>query len=299
MSHRFYLQAIVSRNGHNAAATARQFGAAYAATDYHQVLDDPGVDAVLIATRHYLHAAMALEAILAGKHVLVEKPLAVTRAELESITSYFSSLKLDQTPLLMTGFNRRFSPLSRQLHSYLQKRNNPMVLNYRFNAGYLPPDHWVHGPEGGGRNIGEGCHTYDLLTYLTSSKVRSVQAQTIRPTTLYYGYADNFVVMLEFDDGSIATVTYTALGTDAYPKEQLEVYTDGKVLRLEDFRLFEIVGTMPKMHRMRAPAKGHREELEAFADAVAHGGAWPIPLWQQVQATDIALQVESQIHKGR
>lgn len=296
MSQRFHLQAIVSRDGHNAVAVARQFRSTYASTDYQQVLDDPDVDAVLIATRHHLHAQMALQALRAGKHVLVEKPLAITQTELQSITSFFSTLESEQTPLLMTGFNRRFAPLAQQLRSHLQQRRNPMVLTYRFNAGYLPPDHWVHGVEGGGRNLGEACHAYDLLTFLTSARVRSVFARAIRPASRHYSHADNFAVTLEFDDGSVASVTYTALGSDAYPKEQLELYVDGEVATLEDFRRLAIVGTGTRTFSSRAPTKGHREELVAFADAVAHGGVWPIPLWQQVQATDIALQIESQIN---
>lgn len=294
LSDRFHLQAVVSRTGHNATATARQFGANYATTDYRQVLEDPAVDAVLIATRHNLHASMALEALKAGKHVLVEKPLALTREELDMIKEYYASAG-GNAPLLLTGFNRRFSRYARRIYELIQGRSNPMILNYRMNAGYIPPDHWVHTEEGGGRNRGEACHIYDLFTYFTDSKVVKVNAQAIMPDTEYYKRNDNFVANMTFTDGSVATLTYTALGSGEYPKEQLEVFVDGRVLVLNDYKRLEVFGARGKGTSSMIMEKGQRDELEAFARAIQQGGDWPIPLWQQVQATKISLEVERKI----
>lgn len=289
LSKRLTLRAVVSRTGHNAVAAARQFGAAYATTDYRSVLDDPEVDAVLIATRHDLHAAMTLEALRAGKHVLVEKPLALDRLELKEIADFFKTAK---KPLLLTGFNRRFSPHLQPVHRLLATRTEPLIVNYRMNAGYLPLDHWVHSAEGGGRNRGEACHIYDLFTALTGSRVVGCQAQAIAPRGQYYSRRDNFVVTLSFADGSVATLTYTALGSANAPKEQMDIFVDGKVVSLTDYKRLTITGSKIAITETRIIEKGQKEELESFARAIQEGGDWPIPLWQQIQATEIACGVE-------
>ena len=293
LSDRYYVQAIMSRSGHNAAATARQFGANYSTTDYQHVIQDPEIDAVLIATRHNLHASMTLEALRAGKHVLVEKPLALTRQELQETEDFYSTLSPDSSvPVLLTGFNRRFSRFARRIHELAAGRTNPMILNYRMNAGYISLDHWVHTEEGGGRNIGEACHIYDLFTFLTGSKVVKINAHAIIPSTEYYSRTDNFVASMTFEDGSVATLTYTALGYKDYPKERLEVFLDGKVLVLDDYRRLTVAGIKDKGIDSKVVDKGQKEELEAFALAIQKGGEWPNPLWQQVQAMEIAFEIE-------
>lgn len=291
LSDYYHLQAVASRTGHNATATATQFGANYATTDYQKVLDDPEVDAVLIATRHNTHASMVLQALKAGKHVLVEKPLALNEDELTAIEEFYATAS-GSTPMLLTGFNRRFSQYARQIHELVQERSNPMILNYRMNAGYIPLDHWVHTAEGGGRNIGEGCHIYDLFTYLTGSKVTTIDAQAIKPTTGNYIRSDNFVATMTFEDGSVATLTYTALGSKDYAKEQLQVFVDGKVIMLDDYKRLSVTGAKTKELETKISDKGQKEELEAFASAVRNGGEWPIPLWQQLQATRVSFEVE-------
>jgi predicted dehydrogenase/threonine dehydrogenase-like Zn-dependent dehydrogenase len=291
---KFYaLEAVATRSGHSAAAIARQFGIPKFSTDTQAILADPTIDAVLIATRHNLHAGLTLAALKAGKHVLVEKPLALTRAELEDISAFYASPKKGATqPVLLTGFNRRFSPFALRMKEIVDSRSNPMILNYRMNAGYIPLDHWVHTEEGGGRNLGEACHIYDLFTYLTDSRVISVQAQAIRPTTGYYNRYDNFVASMSFEDGSVATLTYTALGASEYPKERMEVYVDGRVLELDNYTRLTVHGAAVKGVETSLIEKGHRRELEEFARTIQSGGEWPAPLWQQIQATEIALQVE-------
>lgn len=289
----YHLQAVMSHTAHNAAMTAKQYDANYSTTDYQQVLNDPGIDAVLLAPRHDLHAQMTLDALKAGKHVLVEKPLALTRESLNMIEGFYRDFVGSAPPVLLTGFNRRFSPFAIRIQELVHSRTNPMILNYRMNAGYIPLDHWTHGDEGGGRNRGEACHIYDLFTYLTNSKVTGIQAQTITPATGYYSNRDNFVTTMTFEDGSVATLTYTALGSKDYPKEQMEVFVDGKVLFLDDYKALRVSGLpAAKGIETRAPDKGHKTELEAFASVIQGGGDWPILLWQQVQATHIALEVE-------
>jgi len=287
----FILRAVASRTGHNAASTGKRFSADYCTTDHQEVLKDPDVDAVIIATRHDSHATLALDALRAGKHVLLEKPMALTEDELQAIEAFYDEAQ-GPTPVLLTGFNRRFSPYAQRIGSLVQKRSNPMLINYRMNAGYIPLDHWVHGPEGGGRNRGEACHIYDLFTFLTGSPVKSVQATALKPTTRYYSATDNFVATLGFEDGSVASLTYTALGSAEFPKESMEVFVDGMVISLNDYRALTVTGSRHKPLETRASDKGQKEELQAFAAAIRGRADWPIPLWQQLQATRIGIDVD-------
>jgi predicted dehydrogenase len=287
----YALRAVVSRTGHNAASTGKRFGADYCTTDYQEVLADKDIDAVIIATRHDKHGSMALEALKAGKHVLLEKPLALEESELVALEAFFAD-GADAKPVLLTGFNRRFSPYAVAIAGQLEKRTNPMIINYRMNAGYIPLDHWVHGAEGGGRNRGEACHIYDLFTCLTGSAVVSVQASAIAPTTGYFSAVDNFVANLTFEDGSVATLTYTALGTAEFPKESMDIFVDGKVISLDDYRRLSTCGSKQKPLATRTSEKGQLQELVAFAAAVKGRAPWPIPLWQQMQATRMSFEVE-------
>jgi predicted dehydrogenase/threonine dehydrogenase-like Zn-dependent dehydrogenase len=287
----FRLQAIMTTHGHSASNVAKQFGAKYATTDYNSILTDPDTHAVLICTRHNLHEKLVVDALKAGKHVLVEKPLAVNRNQLDSVISQTQKVT-GSFPLLLTGFNRRFSPHIMRLKQHLTNRRNPMIINYRMNAGYIPLDHWVHSAEGGGRNIGEACHIYDLFTHFTEAKVATINANNIIPSNDYYSSADNFLTTLTFKDGSVANLTYTSMGSKNFPKEQMEIFCDGDVLTLNDYQESSISGIKSWRKRGRRTEKGHYEELQLFANTIKNGGEWPIPLWQQIQATEISFQVE-------
>lgn len=300
LSDKYALHAVMSSTGHNAAETAKQFGARYATTDVEEILRDPEVDAVLIAARHHLHASMALMALRAGKHVLVEKPLCLTWEELAEIRKFYDEIPPYSTaPVLLTGFNRRFSRYAVRMHEWVKDRTNPMILNYRMNAGYVPLDHWTQTEEGGGRNIGEACHIYDLFTYLTGSTAVDIQVSHISPTTGYYSRQDNFIATIKFEDGSIASLTYAALGSKDYPKEQLDIYVDGKNILLHDYTRLVMTGAKAKGIETGTSDKGLKEELEAFAAAIRQKREWPIPLWQQFQATEIALEVEQKLRYAK
>lgn len=290
LENRFALHSIVARNGHNAAAAAKQFGAAYASTDSDAVVADAEVDAVIIATRHHLHAELALKALAAGKHVLVEKPLALTDDELRAFDEFFASRDGAPCPLLMTAYNRRFSPYARRIAECLENRSGPFVMSYRMNAGYIPPDHWVHGPEGGGRNLGEACHIYDLFTFLSGSRIAHVSACSILPKSRYYARTDNFSATLRFADGSVASLTYTAMGSSDYPKETLDLHVDGRTLVLEDYQRLTVYGLENRSLKTPVRERGFMEELTAFADGI-NDGKWPIPWWQQRQVAETALRV--------
>lgn len=289
----FRIRAIMSRTGSNAKGVASHFGAAYATTDFNEVLADPDVDLVLIATRHNLHGDMVLSALRAGKHVFVEKPLAIGESEVQAIAQFYESK--GPHPLLMTGFNRRFSPALVRAQEILGQRTTPMIVNYRMNAGYVPPESWVHGEEGGGRNIGEACHIYDLFNFLTDARVASISAVAARSDGAQWQANDNFVATVTYEDGSVCTLTYTALGDRAFPKEQMEIFSDGKVLVLDDYRELKVFGSKAAGWISKVQNKGPLEELQSLAAALRAGGDWPIPLWQQLQTSTISFAVERQI----
>jgi len=286
----FQLRCVMSRTGSTAKRIATQYQAASATTEYEALLADSEVDLVLIATRHHLHGLMTLQALRAGKHVFVEKPLALTSGELDEIEEFYR--QNPDGPVLMTGFNRRFSPPIVQARAALQERATPLMANYRMNAGFLPPTHWVHGEEGGGRNLGEACHIYDLFNSLTGAPMRAVQTSSIQPQSKQWKRNDNFVATISYEDGSVCSLTYSALGNAAYPKEQMEVFCDNKVAALDDYKVLTISGGATGEWQAKSAQKGHYEELEALGKCLKNGGEWPIPLWQQMQAMRIALQVE-------
>ena len=290
---RFALHAVLSRTGTNARAIADRFGAAYATTDFDQLLSDDAIDLVIIATRHDLHGSMVLKALEAGKDVFVEKPLTLDPADLDQLRVFYETQA--NPPVLMTGYNRRFSPATKRAREILQNRVAPMIVNYRMNAGYLPPDHWVHSPEGGGRNLGEACHIYDLFNFLTGSTVRAIQAASISPTGKQYFKNDNFVATISYEDGSVCTLTYTALGSKSHPKETMEIFCDGKVLSMIDYKSLTVAGSKLRGWKTLTQQKGHLEELEAAAGSLRNQSEWPISLDEQLEAARVAFEVERQI----
>jgi len=291
---RFAIQTVVSQSGHNASKAAKQFGAAKASTDYEEVLADSEVDAVIIATRHHLHADMALRALKVGKHVLVEKPLALNATELGALDEFITATDESSVPVLLTGYNRRFSDYAARMAQFLKNRSGPFVLNYRMNAGYIPPDHWVQGQEGGGRNLGEACHIYDLFTFLADAEIDEVSPLAIKPESKHYARNENFVATLRFADGSIASLTYVAMGSTDYAKETADLYVDGKTMVMQDYEKLDVYGGGAKPLRTSTPEKGFAAELLAFADGI-NNGQWPIPWWQQRQVSNVALEVERKL----
>jgi predicted dehydrogenase/threonine dehydrogenase-like Zn-dependent dehydrogenase len=288
----FTLRAVVSRTGANAKAVATRYRAAYATTDLEEALADEQVQLVIIATRHDSHARLALAALAAGKHVLVEKPLALHAAELAAIESFYAGGEGGR-PLLMTGFNRRFSPAMRAAREITRGRSGPFMASYRMNAGFIPPGHWVHGPQGGGRNLGEACHIYDLFNFLAGSEARGVSARAVHGPGAFRA-DDNFVASIDYPDGSVASLVYTAMGSRNYPKEEMQLYVDGAVISMSDYRALRVSGARYRGWSGGAD-KGQLQELKALAAALRAGGPWPISLAAQLSATRVSFEVERQI----
>lgn len=278
------LQGVATATGIKAQHVAKKHGFCFATTDDIEVLESSDVDAVLIATRHHLHARQVLTALQAGKHVFVEKPLCLERSELMQIAEAREEQQSEGgAPLLMVGFNRRFAPMAQRLRQHFSTIDEPMVMHYRVNAGYIPLDHWTQDLEqGGGRIVGEVCHFVDFLTFLCGSLPTAVQAQALPNGNRYRD--DNLVATLTFENGSIGTVTYVANGANGLAKERVEASAAGRSAVLDNFRSLELYdGSRRTVDRARwRQDKGHRDQLAAFVDAVASGGPSPIP-WTEIQ----------------
>lgn len=295
LGHSFSLRAVMSRTGSNAKAVADQYGASYSTTSLDEVLSDPDVDLVMITSRHDMHGSAVLRALQAGKHVFVEKPLTLDVADLERIEAFYRDRAAG--PLLMVGYNRRFAPAVTRCLDVLRARTTPLIANYRMNAGYIGRDHWVHGPEGGGRNLGEACHIYDLFNALARGSAHtSVSVAAMRPPGPEWARNDNFVATIAYEDGSVCSLTYTSLGDKAYPKERMDIFADGKVLSIDDYRSFNVSGGRHKPWTANAPQKGQFEELQVLADALLRGKPWPIPLDEVIRASRISFAVEAQLN---
>lgn len=288
---RYFLRGVVSRNTTTGGNFARVQQAEVFTTNLDDVLADPNFELVVIATRHHEHADQVVRSLTAGKHVFVEKPLALTWEDLDTVVSIYR--KTQGTQLLMVGFNRRFSPAMQALGTIVQKRRSPIVVNYRLNGGYIPPDHWVHGREGGGRNIGEACHMYDVFRFLAGATVRSVQATAINPGSLPYKRNDNFCATVGYADGSVGNLTYTALGPkQGLAKERVEVFCDGEAYIIDDYRSLMRGSDNKVLWQNDTVDKGHFEELSRLGDAIATGATSPIPFEELVETTAVALRVE-------
>lgn len=292
----FQLRGVVSRDPVRGGNLARQVQAELLATDLDDVLADSGFDLVVIATRHRDHAPQVVRSLSAGKHAFVEKPLAITWEQLDEVVATYRSLA--DPPILAVGFNRRFSPAVRALAAALVGRTTPLVLTYRVNAGYIPSDSWVQGPEGGGRNIGEACHMYDVFRFLSGAPVRSIAADSIQPGRGPYLRTDNFSATLTYADGSVADLVYTALGPrKGLAKERLEVFTGEEAYVLDDYRELRRASDGAVLWQSADADKGHAEELRCLGEAVRTGEP-PIPFDELVETTAVALHIDDLIRTG-
>lgn len=288
------LVGVATATGISAKDTASEFGFAYATTDYDRILDDSATDCVIIATRHDLHSEIAAQALRRGKPVFVEKPLALTIAGLREVTA-----AAKQTgALLMVGYNRRFAPIAQGVLKGLSDRSGPLAISYRVNAGRLPEDHWsLDDREGGGRILGEVCHFVDFVQYLTGSSPRSVYAAGIAAPAAKSD--DSVSITIVMNDGSLASIVYAAGGDASVSKERIEVFCDGMIGTIEDFKSGDLV----RSGRRRkigggSQDKGHAAELEAFLSAVRTGAEPPISFESLVCTTMTTFAILESLRSG-
>ncbi|PZO80052.1 MAG: dehydrogenase [Mesorhizobium amorphae] len=281
------LTTVASRKPIDAAHAARKFGFRSAATDPDAILSDPAIDAVVIATRHDSHARLSAAALSAGKHVFTEKPLALDEAELALVeTAWRGAQALPRPPTLTVGFNRRFAPHAQALRTLLAARSEPKSFIYTVNAGPLPPAHWAHAD--GGRLIGEACHFIDLLRFLAGAPILQQQSLALGAPT-----RDTATLSLAFADGSIGTIHYHANGARHFPKERLEVFCGGGILRLDNFRSLSAWNwprPVSRLWRLR-PDKGHAPAIESFLRAAGEGGPPPIPFDEILEVSRSAIRL--------
>lgn len=261
-----HLSGVATTTGVTAQHIAKKFGFAYATTDYRQILADAAIGSVFITTRHNLHGRLVVEALAAGKHVFVEKPLCLTEAELQEIISTY-----DGSRLLMVGFNRNFAPLAQEVKKFLSGRTTPLVMSYRVNAGFVPGDSWVHDPAvGGGRLLGEVCHFIDFLRYISGSEAVEIGAAAIAGALGKYRRDDNLAISMTFQDGSVGNIIYTAKGSKAFSRERFEVFCEDSVAVIEDFRHGLLVqGGRSRSLKKLSMDMGYRGELEFFFQNVS------------------------------
>jgi predicted dehydrogenase/threonine dehydrogenase-like Zn-dependent dehydrogenase len=289
------LVGIASAGGLHARHAGEKFGFAYAASNDDEILDDPNINTVAILTRHDLHAGLVVRALQAGKHVFVEKPLAITADQLAEVSQ---ALQSGASPLLTVGFNRRFAPLARLLQTFLAARSEPLYMHYRINAGYIPLNHWTNDPsQGGGRIIGEGCHFVDFLTFLTGAAPVSVTATALPDNGRYR--QDNVSLTFSFPDGSVGVVDYLANGDKSFAKERLEVFCGGRIALLDDFRSLETVESGHRTMVRKGQDKGWKDEWVAFVEAIRAGGQPPIPYEQLMGVTRATFAVMESLREGQ
>ena len=304
---------LASGSGLSSRATADRFKFDYCTTDSAELMRDSSVNTVAILTRHHLHARQTIAALEAGKHVFVEKPLCLTEDELERVAAAYRAAGqhkegdngdggVGQTvhpPLLMVGFNRRFAPFITELKEHLDRVQEPLLMHYRVNAGYIPPEHWTQDPEqGGGRLRGEGCHFIDLLIFLARSAPLKVTTVALPDSGRYR--QDNFQVTMEFENGSVGTVTYAANSDKGFPKEMLEVFGGGLGARIDDYRTLSLRQGSKRVDRASRlrQHKGHLEEWQSIAAYLTGKAPAPIAFEQIVMSTRATLAAARSMKAG-
>lgn len=290
------LHTISTSGGVNGVIHGEKAGFAHATTDTQGMLGNPDINTVVIVTRHNSHARFVASALDAGKHVFVEKPLAVNRKDLELVQEAYER-KGENVPMLMVGFNRRFSPQIQKMKSLLEPISEPKSFIMTMNAGAIPGDHWTQDIEvGGGRIIGEACHFIDLMRFLAGSEIISVQARRMGEAPGVAVSEDKAAITLGFADGSFGTIHYLANGAASFPKERVEVFAAGKVLQLDNFRKLRGFGWagFKKMNLWRQD-KGQNACAAAFLSAIERGGMGPIPAKELFEVASITLDVVDQL----
>ncbi|HVF46574.1 MAG TPA: bi-domain-containing oxidoreductase [Pyrinomonadaceae bacterium] len=287
---------IASAAGLTALNVGRQFGFGSIVSTADEVICDEDTNLIVIATRHDSHASLARSALSAGKHVFVEKPLALNDDELSSVISAAS----DSRGCLMVGFNRRHSPAARAAREFFGGREFPLSILYRINAGRLPRTHWVQDPiEGGGRIVGEVCHFVDLMHFLTGSTVTRVFAESVRGRDQTATDDDSVFITLSFADGSNGSVAYLAEGDKSVSKERIEIHGGGQTVIIDDFRSISThVDGRENQKQMRSANKGQAEQARVVCSFVQDGGEPPIPLADLAATTRATFRIVDSLREG-
>jgi len=288
------IKAIADAKGERAKNVATKYHCKYITSDYMDILNDEKIDLVIIATRHNLHAKIAIESLKKDKNVHLEKPMALNIKQLKEV---IESEKISKGRLML-GFNRRFAPLIIDAKKQFSKINTPLMIYYRINAGYIPKESWIHDKdEGGGRIIGEVCHFIDLLQFLTNSTPERVYATKISAQEPVIEN-DNVEITIDFSNGSRGIILYTSLGSKAVAKEYLEIFADENVMIIDNFKSGKFYKkNKSKKLRVSSQDKGHRQEFETFTHAILNGDPSPISMKEQIISTLTTYRILESIEK--
>ena len=292
------METIVSNGGLNCVHHGRKNGFSIASTDADSILKNECINTVAIVTRHNSHARYVIDCLKTGKHVFVEKPLALTLEQLKEVENTYQTLKTGhECPLLMIGFNRRFAPHIIKIKGLLSSIQQPKTFIITVNAGEIPSDHWTQDPNiGGGRIVGEGCHFIDLVRYLAESSITNAKAVMIGGGQTQAIRNDKVSITIEFADGSFGTIHYLANGNKQFPKERIEVFCAGRVLQLDNFRTLKGYG-WPGFKKMRLwrQDKGQDACAAIFLDAIKNGKESPIPFEEVMEVSKIVIEINEQL----
>jgi len=284
------LKSIASRSGVSSTYYAKKYHFEVTTTDVESVMNDPEINAIIVATRHDTHAKFVKEGLKAGKHIFVEKPLAISEEELKGIETTYTN---ENNLILMVGFNRRFAPQILKIKELLDTKPEPKSFIVTINAGMIPEDHWVYDPQiGGGRIIGEGCHFVDLIRFLAGYKIVEIQSVQMGIPSQMEHLEDRMTSILKFEDGSFGSIHYLANGSRKFPKERLEVFCGGKILQLDNYRRLKGFG-WPNFSSMNlwTQDKGHHKCIQTFINAVVNGSPPPIPFGELKEVTQTCLEI--------
>jgi len=289
-------RAIATASGVSARDTGERYGFAYAASGADEILHDEEINLIVIATRHDSHASLARRALELGRHVFVEKPLAMNDEELDALVEAAEN----SSGRLMVGFNRRFSPHARAAKEFYARRESPLSISYRVNAGRIPPEHWIQDArEGGGRIIGEVCHFIDLMQFLTGARTTRVYAESITSRNRQVVDEDSVFITLRFSDGSNGSIAYLAEGDKSVPKERVEIYGEGKTFVLDDFRSMTAYRSgREETQRLRNQDKGQADEVRAVCKVVLEGMPAPIALDDLTATTRATFRIRESLRAG-
>lgn len=287
---------IASAGGVSGTALAKKYGFSHSTTDYSEILRDTEVDLVLITTRHDKHADMTQEVLASGKHVFVEKPLALNSDQLSQIIDVHQNSPSSNKATLTVGFNRRFSPHAIKVKNIIG--TGPINVVATMNAGFIPDSVWVHDMNiGGGRIIGEACHFIDLITYFTGSKVKSVcmNAMGINPSE----NTDNASILLKYENGSTGVINYFSNGSKAYSKERIEVYSQERTAVIDNFRVTEGFGFKGFSKLKTSLDKGHKHQFQQLIARIKEGGDSLIPFDEIINTTKASFAAIESLRQGK
>lgn len=288
------LIALADSRGIAAKSVGEKFKFRSYSSDSQEIITAKDITAVFIATRHNSHGDLAVAALDAGKNVYVEKPLTIYEADLARVKE---ACRRQGAGRLMVGFNRRFAPLARQAKLLFHDLSEPLVVNYRVSAGFVPKDHWTQTDEGGGRILGEICHFVDFMQFMVRANPERVFAECVSSPNSKMKNQDNVAITIGFGDGSVGLITYLACGDRLLPKERIEIFGGGKSFIIHDFRSAESF-VNGRRKKIKEPGKGHKEEMELFIRSIREGRPSPIPLESILFTTATAFRVVDSLQTG-